>query len=293
MLVIKKIFFVLLIAFVLHAQNIEDYTFELQKVVTVKGRQGIAADANFFYVSGSKSLYKYTRDWELVNENLTPFSKLKDSVNHIGDIDLIENKIVAGCEYFEGNDAKNLQVVFYDSHTLEKVKVIRLDPISGQKEICGLAFDRTRNIIWTADWLDGDYLYQYSISGKYLGKIKIIPPPKYQQGLYFFNKQILLTADDGNANLEEHDNLYSVLISDSTKASADVIWSKTFYEFKRTGEIEGLYVLEKEKLFLVLFNRGTRVVNGIPVGFYPGYEQEIHEVYIYKLNNKANHDDKN
>ena len=33
---------------------------------------------------------------------------------------------------------------------------------------------------------------------------------------------------------------------------------------------------------LVLANRGARIVLGMPRGFYPGYDREIHEIYVYE-----------
>jgi len=36
-------------------------------------------------------------------------------------------------------------------------------------------------------------------------------------------------------------------------------------------------------VMLVLANRGKRIVLGMPRGLYPGYEREIHEVYVYRL----------
>jgi len=32
---------------------------------------------------------------------------------------------------------------------------------------------------------------------------------------------------------------------------------------------------------LVHFNRGKRIVQGMPKGLYPGYTEEIHEVYVF------------
>jgi hypothetical protein len=32
-----------------------------------------------------------------------------------------------------------------------------------------------------------------------------------------------------------------------------------------------------------LSNRGKRIVLGMPKGLYPGYEKEIHEVYVYRI----------
>ena len=67
--------------------------YKLQKVIPVGGRQGIACDGEFYYVSGSTSLYKYTKDGELVAQEENPFNRYKVSANHIGDIDVFENEL--------------------------------------------------------------------------------------------------------------------------------------------------------------------------------------------------------
>ena len=42
----------------LGAQNLGS-EYRLKRVIPVEGRQGVAADSNFYYVSGSTALYKY------------------------------------------------------------------------------------------------------------------------------------------------------------------------------------------------------------------------------------------
>jgi len=59
---------------------------------------------------------------------------------------------------------------------------------------------------------------------------------------------------------------------------------KVFSEVKRVGEIEGLTFDKKNNALIVLFNRGKRIVLGMPKGLYSGYSREIHEIYIYKNN---------
>ncbi len=34
---------------------------------------------------------------------------------------------------------------------------------------------------------------------------------------------------------------------------------------------------------LVLANRGKRIILGMPTGLYPGYDREIHEIYVYRI----------
>ena len=65
---------------------------------SVEGRQGIAADSNFYYVSGSTALYKYDKQGRLAAENERPFEGLPLAANHIGDIDVWNGELYAGIE---------------------------------------------------------------------------------------------------------------------------------------------------------------------------------------------------
>ena len=53
-------------------------------------------------------------------------------------------------------------------------------------------------------------------------------------------------------------------------------------DFRRAGEIGGLTVDPATDELLVLSNRGSRIVLGMVRGFYPGYDSELHEVYVYE-----------
>ena len=55
-----------------------------------------------------------------------------------------------------------------------------------------------------------------------------------------------------------------------------------FSAFQKAGEIEGVAWDETTDDLMVLSNRGARIVRGMPSGFYPGYDREIHEVYIFR-----------
>jgi hypothetical protein len=66
-------------------------------------------------------------------------------------------------------------------------------------------------------------------------------------------------------------------------STGDVVPEKTFDDVTRQGEIEGLTFDDARGEFLLLYNRGARIVAGMPSGFYEGYDQEIHEVFIWKL----------
>lgn len=51
----------------------------------------------------------------------------------------------------------------------------------------------------------------------------------------------------------------------------------------RQGEIEGLTFDKDRGQFLLLYNRGAKIVAGMPTGFYEGYSEEIHEVFVYDI----------
>ena len=91
----------------------------------------------------------------------------------------------------------------------------------------------------------------------------------------------MITRDEEN----EEDHLYAVKVEPGASA-AQVSLAKTFSEFKRVGEIEGISEDPRSGEFLVLANRGSRIILGMPRGLYPGYNHEIHEVYVFRQSNE-------
>ena len=259
------------------------YSYRLKKVFEVEGRQGIATDGQYYYVSGNKTLYKYSKDVKLVLKNEKPFINFEKPANHIGDIDVYNDEIFAGCETFIDGRGVNIQIAIYDSKTLKYKRSIDFHPDSGQEEVSGITVDTYRNVVWMTDWVNGNHIYQYDLrNGSYIGKLRLQPPPLCQQGTLYWDGNLYITADDGDAEFDEHDHMYCVKIDQSETASL-VTLEKTFNEVKRTGEIEGLTIDHTTDELLVLFNRGTRIILGMPKGFYPGYDREIHEVYVYDM----------
>jgi hypothetical protein len=270
------------------------YSYKLAAVIQVPGRQGVATDGTYYYVSGSKALYKCDKSGRVIVANEQPFKTFpKEAVcNHIGDIDYYNGELYIGAEEFKEGRGFNIQIAIYDAKTLKHKRSIPFDEESGQIEVCGITVDPMRKVAWMADWCNGRYLYQYDLTtGKYIGKLHLQPVPQYQQGVFYYNGYLFITADDGDANYWEPDHLYRVN-ADPAATSGLVELEKTFNEFTRAGEIEGLSVDPKTGQFLVLFNRGTKVVEGIPKGFYPGYEKEIHELYIYDMPKRSEEEGK-
>ncbi|MEE1033379.1 MAG: hypothetical protein U0L06_02290, partial [Agathobacter sp.] len=57
----------------------------------------------------------------------------------------------------------------------------------------------------------------------------------------------------------------------------------TLDDVTRQGEIEGISFDDNKKQLLICYNRGAIIVKGMPKGFYEGYDEEIHEVFIYDI----------
>lgn len=277
--------FLFLASALLHGQTIAESGehYRLKKIMPVEGRQGIAIDSQYYYVSSSTALFKYDKEGKLLAKNESPFEGLAKPANHFGDIDVHDGKIYTGIEWFEDGVGKDIQIAIYDAKTLEYESSINFDPSSGQSEVCGITVDPVRNMAWMADWVNGNYLYRYDLStGKYHGKLHIRPAPQYQQGVFYANGKILISADDGDADYHESDNLYLVDVADLGKTTAYVHHFKEMKEFIRAGEIEGLSTDPVNDDLLVLTNRGSRIVLGMVKGFYEGYTEELHELYIYE-----------
>ena len=260
----------------------EGDAYRLSRVIPVEGRQGVAADSNYYYVSGSTALYKYTKQGELVAVNERPFEGLPLPANHIGDIDVWRGEIYAGIETFCDGVGEHIQIAVYDAATLRWKRSMAWEPSSGQVEVCGLAVDRDNARVWMADWVDGRYFYEYDLrTGAYLRRVHLRPVPQWQQGIFMLGGRMLLSADDGDADLDEADNLYVADLRGATTC-ATVLPFREMGDFRRAGEIEGLTIDPATGELVVLSNRGSRIVLGMVRGFYPGYDREVHELYIYE-----------
>ena len=256
--------------------------YELLRVIEVAGRQGIATDGERYFNSGSTALYVYSKAGELFAENLEPFADLEKPANHIGDISVHDGALYAGVEWFSDGRGTDIQIAVYDAETLRYKESVDWDPESGQVEVSALAVDAANGVVWMTDWVNGTYIYRYDLaSGSYDGKLHLRPVPQWQQGVAAHGGHLYITADDGDAEDDEVDNLWR-LTAETKKSAAYVAHEKAFTEFRRVGEIEGIDFDREAGEMLVLANRGKRIVLGMPKGLYPGYEREIHEVYVYR-----------
>jgi len=264
-------------------------SYELVNAAEVSGRQGVCSEGDYYWVSGSAVLTKYDKEWNAVLTNDDPFKDFEIEVNHIGDIDVYENELYIGAEYFMDGVGENIQIAVYDGDTLELKRTFPFEPDSGQLECSGIAVDPDTKTVWMCSWVgeeSGRYLYRYDLeTGEYLGKVHMQMPPQWVQGMAYHDGSFYLTADDGNADDNEPDHLYRTKIADDL-TYCTVTLERTFDDVTRQGEIEGLTFDEESGSLLLLYNRGARIVLGMPKGFYEGYDKEISEVFVYNVSSK-------
>lgn len=261
-------------------------SYKLKKVIPVEGRQGIAIDKDYYYVSSSTALFKYDKNGNLITKNDKPFTKFEKQVNHFGDIDIYNGEVYTGVEFFDSGVVRNIQIAVYDAETLDYKYSIDFGEIE-QPEVSGITIDRKNNIAWMSDWTSGWYVYKYDLkTRKYIGKVHLQPSPQWQQGVYHIDGKLLITSDDGDSDIPEADNVYIADVSDQNQTRAEVSLFRSIPEFKRAGEIEGLSIDPVTNDLVILNNRGAIIKMGMPSGFYPGYDREIHELYIFEKTKK-------
>ena len=241
----------------------------------------MATDGTSYWVSGSTALYRYSKDGELLLANEEAVADLEKPANHIGDIDVHQGELYAGIEWFEDGQGRDIQIAIYDAESLQYLRGFDWEPASGQVEVSAVVVDPDHDLVWMTDWVNGRYLYRYDLkTGAYRGKLHLRPVPQWPQGIAYLDGHLYVTADDGDADLDEADNLWRVRATpDGTAAFVEHVLE--FADFRRAGEIEGVTFDRTTGELVVLSNRGARIVLGMPSGFYPGYDSEIHEVYVY------------
>ena len=235
------------------------FRFELSEIHPVSGRQGVCTEAGFYWISGSGTLAKYDENWNLLLENKNPFEGFTLEVNHIGDIDVYQNELYVGVEYFMDGEGKNIQVAVYDGDTLKLKRVFPFRSDTGQMECSGIAVDPDARIVYMTSWIDdesSEYLYRYDLdTGDYQGKVKMQPSPRWIQGIACYDGHLYVTSDDGDADAQEPDHLYRIELSEN-KETGTVFPERAFDDVIMQGEIEGLTFDPERGRFLLLYNRG-------------------------------------
>ena len=260
--------------------------YSLAGVHEVDGRQGVAYGDECYYISGSTTLTRYDSEWNKVSEAEDPFAGFENEVNHIGDIDVYDGKIYAGVEYFMDGESKNIQIAVYDAESYQLVNTYSFDESSGQTEVSGIAVDPDSGSIWMTSWTgdeSGRYLYRYDLeNGSYKGKVHLQCPPQWLQGIAYYNGCLYMTADDGTADLGEPDHVYKTRIAEDS-TTATVVLERTLDDVTLQGEVEGISFDKTSGQMLISYNRGSQIVLGMVKGFYEGYTEEIHEVFLYNI----------
>lgn len=258
-------------------------TFTNADIYNVAGEQGICATDNHFYNNGSFKLVKYSPK---MKQQL--YVKVKDApqgINHIGDIATDGQYLYLSMEHYDDatkdhQGTNQLCIGVYDRNTLKYRHSFPLDARSGQKEIAGVAYREKDHCLYLASWLDdksSQYIYRYSRQGQYLGKYHLQNMPPHIQGLSFYQDELYLTADDGDANRNASDHVYKTKLKDGAKLTQVL----TLNNVRDQGEVEGITF--KDQKMYVLYVRGTRVVDGRRIGLKKGYQRPVYEIYSYDM----------
>ena len=71
------------------------------------------------------------------------------------------------------------------------------------------------------------------------------------------------------------------VLTDPEATTATVTLERTLDDVTLQGEIEGISIDRDKNQMLISYNRGSQIVLGMVRGFYEGYEEEIHEIFVY------------
>ena len=179
-----------------------------------------------------------------------------------------------------------LPITSPNSTQKERFVLQEFKAITGQLECSGIAVDPDSRTVYMTSWIDdvsSEYLYMYDLdTGDYKGKLRLNPAPEWMQGVAYYDGKLYVTSDDGDADDNAPDHMYRVDIS-SDKENGDVVLEKVFDDVTMQGEIEGLTFDRDNRRFMLLYNRGARIVAGMPTGYYESYSEEIHEVFVYDI----------
>jgi hypothetical protein len=254
-------------------------------ILTIRAHSGLSGD---IMLAGLMRMTEISaEDFEARLASLMPelagsVELVRREVNHIGDIDVYNNEVFCGVELFVDGVASNIQIAVYDGDTLTLKRTFNFEPDSGQDECSGICVNPDEGIVSLCAWTDsGEYLYNYDLdTGEYLGKVRLSPVPTWVQGVAYHKGAYYLSADDGDANDDAPDHVYRFELAGGA-SEVQIEPFVTLDDVQRQGEIEGLTFDEDSTEMLVLYNRGAVIEQGMPVGFYDGYDREIHEVYVY------------
>lgn len=95
------------------------YKYELmpRALPSLNGKQGIAMDNAFFYVSDNNKLIKYDKNWNLIKEidNVSDYFTQVDGTHHIGDIEVYDNLIFTVGENFSGSVGTAIELGIFNT----------------------------------------------------------------------------------------------------------------------------------------------------------------------------------
>lgn len=157
--------------------------------------QGVAFDGEYYYVSDTNGLKKYTQNWMLVAENLDPCGDVGGGVNHVGDIHVQDGILYAPIEFFSGPSTFNYQKIA--KFNSDDLTFISATDVSAQAHECSsLCINPRDGLLYVTSYTDGSKLWKYNPNTlAYVGTLNLSSTINELQGITFWRDAFWLTED--------------------------------------------------------------------------------------------------
>jgi hypothetical protein len=159
----------------------------------VNVHQGVACDADYFYLMDTNGIFKYTKDWELVASNNNPLPAMRTAsgfanLNHLGDGTIKDGELFIVVEQYT-NSPYNSQIIAVVN--ISDLSLNRVYNISAQlHEVSSIVWEPVNGYFIVTDFTaaGATLLHKYSVVGAYLGTISMASLTGKQGVAYYDNK---------------------------------------------------------------------------------------------------------
>lgn len=248
--------------------------------VNLYGVQGIAFDGTYRYDINSAQIYKFNYETgAFVSSNTTPFTSPIGSNTHLGDGGYYNGYLYIGSESANNSPfyRSNACIAIYDGSNLQLSNVFWTSNIT--QEVTACEVDTDHSWIWTCDYYNSNYLYKFDLNnGSYKGRLAMVPPVQYPQGLAYSNGFLFVCGDSPTATGPGYLTAFAVNVTNGTvQRVVDQVFNSV--------ENEGAAIIYTNVSFMLRFGGATNAysypitwtatkakrsqtysVDGIPVG---------------------------
>jgi hypothetical protein len=188
----------------------------------LNSHQGFAADSAYYYTIGTRSLKRWSRGnrWILLAHNKKAFRGTPGHLNHIGDGDVHDGKLIVPAINNHGRKKETTLRVFliYDAETLQLIRTVDVSKVTSAERLRGsltiVPEHGANGILYEASYQNPNSINLFDLETfELLGEMKLSRPIPHIQGItwkypYFFiatNEGDLYTSDrDGNVSKVFH-----------------------------------------------------------------------------------------